>query len=124
MRFTLTYDSCFDDIVHLCEFAKSKMYLFLKPLFLLVRLDKVLWIKILANPRMFKLMWYSVFHQFRQAKFAYDGLILSSSHFSTTAPAASKYDAHYYSGQNCLKNIHLGLYILKQPVYFETDCIF
>ncbi len=43
---------------------------------------------------------YSVFQGFSQAKFAYGGLILSSSQFFDTAPTASKNEAHVKSGQN------------------------
>ncbi len=41
---------------------------------------------------------YSVFHQFRQATFAYGGSILSSNIFAT-ASAASKNGARFKSGQ-------------------------
>ncbi len=41
---------------------------------------------------------YSVFHRFKQAKFAYAGLVLSSrSQFFAIAPAVSKNDACYKS---------------------------
>jgi hypothetical protein len=46
------------------------------------------------------ILTYSVFHQFRQTKFAYVGSILSSSQFFATPPAASKNNAHYKRGQN------------------------
>ncbi len=46
-------------------------------------------------------MPYSVFHPFRQAKFAYGGLIEP---IFATASAASKIDTCYKSGQNLLKN--------------------
>ncbi len=50
---------------------------------------------------------YSVFHQFRQAKFAYFRL----KPFSATDPDASKNDARYKSVQNWLKNNHLATLI-------------
>ncbi len=46
------------------------------------------------------ILTYSVFHQFRQTKFAYVGSILSSSQFFATPPAASENSAHYKSDQN------------------------
>ncbi len=51
---------------------------------------------------------YSVFHRFRQDKFSDNGLILSSKQIFATAPAASKNDARYKSGQNRLQNNHLA----------------
>jgi hypothetical protein len=52
---------------------------------------------------------YSVFHQFRQAKFDNGGSILRSSQLATaTAPSASKYKVCFKSGQNRLKNIYLA----------------
>ncbi len=50
---------------------------------------------------------YSVFHRFRQTKFAYVVLILSSIKFFVTASAASKNGTHNKSGQNWLKNNQL-----------------
>ncbi len=61
---------------------------------------------------------YSVFHQFRQAKFAYGGSILSSSQFFVSAEGASKNDTRYEIGQNWLKNNHHPTLIYIG----ETDC--
>ena len=41
-------------------------------------------------------------------KFASVGLVLGSSHFFANAPAASKNDAPFKSGQNRLENHHLA----------------
>ena len=49
--------------------------------------------------------FYRAFHQFGQAKFAYGGNRLEP--IFATAPAASKNDAHFKSGQNQLENNHL-----------------
>jgi hypothetical protein len=48
---------------------------------------------------------FNVFRRFRQAKFAYNNSILSSSQFFN-APAVSKNETCYKSSQNCLKNNH------------------
>ncbi len=53
-----------------------------------------------------KRITYSVFHRFKQATFAYGDLILSSSQFFVTSPAASINDAYHKSSQNWLKNNH------------------
>jgi hypothetical protein len=47
-----------------------------------------------------KLQIYSVFQGFRQAKSANGGSILSLSQFFDTAPAASKHEARFKSGQS------------------------
>ncbi len=51
---------------------------------------------------------YSVFQGFGKAKFDNGGSILSSSQFFDTAPAASKNEACFQSGQSWLKNNHLA----------------
>jgi hypothetical protein len=51
---------------------------------------------------------YSVFHRFRQAKFANDGLILSLSQFTIRPQLPQKNEAHVKSGQNQPKNNHLA----------------
>jgi hypothetical protein len=43
---------------------------------------------------------YSVFHQFRQAKFAYGGSNFKLELVFATVPEASKNDIYYKSGQN------------------------
>jgi len=55
---------------------------------------------------------YRVFHKFRQAKFAYGGLVLGSSPFSLLPQLpASKNDVWFKSGQNRLEINHLNLLI-------------
>ncbi len=82
------------------------------------------------NGFMMVMICYSVFHRFRQAKFAYGGLILSSSQFFATAPAASKNGARFKSGQSWLKNNCLAtwdlnpwnsLYVLWLPEFGYID---
>ncbi len=46
----------------------------------------------------------AVFYWFRQAKFANGGSILSSNPIFATAPAASKIEVCFVSGQNHLKD--------------------
>ncbi len=61
---------------------------------------------------------YNVFHQFRQAKFAYGGSILSLKQFFAIAPAVLKNGARYISSQNWLKNNHISTIIFIR----ETNC--
>jgi hypothetical protein len=49
-----------------------------------------------------------VFQGFSKAKSANGGSILSSSQFFDTAPAASKNEARFKSGQSWLENNHLA----------------
>jgi hypothetical protein len=49
---------------------------------------------------------YSVFHQFRQAKFGYGGSIFKP--IFAIDPEAFKNDDCYKSGQNCLGENHLA----------------
>jgi len=51
---------------------------------------------------------YRAFHGFGQVEFPDGGSILG---FFNTAPAASKNNAPFKSGQNCLKNNHIALLI-------------
>jgi hypothetical protein len=51
-------------------------------------------------------MYYSVFHRFRQAKFANGGFKLEP--IFDAAPAASKNEAGFKSDQSRLKNNHLA----------------
>ncbi len=57
---------------------------------------------------------YSVFHWLRQAKYAYVGLILSSSQFLL----AQKNEAPIKSGQNWIENNHLATQIYVRENYF------
>jgi hypothetical protein len=50
---------------------------------------------------------YRVFQRNRQAKFAYSGSILKLKPIVSTAPDASKNEAHFESGQNQLRNNYL-----------------
>ncbi len=50
---------------------------------------------------------YSVFHRFRQAKFANGLLDFKNEPIYATAPVVSKNDACYKSGQYWFKNNHL-----------------
>jgi len=43
--------------------------------------------------------YFRAFHVFGQVKFAYGGMVLGSNLFNTTAPAASKNDSWFISGQ-------------------------
>jgi hypothetical protein len=52
--------------------------------------------------------FYRVFHGFGQAKFAFGGLVWWLEPVYTTAPAVTKNNAWFKSGQNWLKNIHIG----------------
>ncbi len=51
--------------------------------------------------------FYSVFHRFRQAKFAYGGSILRSSQFLLLLQLPQKNEDLFKSGQNGLNNNHL-----------------
>jgi hypothetical protein len=52
-----------------------------------------------------------MFHQFGQAYFALDGLILSPRHFLILFQLPQKNVAHFKSGHNQLKNNHLATFI-------------
>jgi hypothetical protein len=54
----------------------------------------------LATKQIRSFTWYSVFHQFRQAKFANGGSILGSSQFLLLPQLPQKNEACVKSGQN------------------------
>ncbi len=54
---------------------------------------------------------FGAFNIFRQAKFPDGGLVLGSSQFFNTAPAASKNTARFKNGRNRPKNNDLALLI-------------
>ncbi len=51
---------------------------------------------------------YRTFHEFGQAKFAYDGLILGCSQFTLLPQLSLKNNTWFKSGQNKFKNNYLN----------------